>query len=72
MKHLAVAARYGSLARAESVILDAARRLWNVALPLAKTGAGRVIVFSALRSLLKEMTRGGVVEGGSVRAQVNW
>lgn len=70
MMHLATAARCGALAGSELVTLDAAKRLWKVALPLADTGAGRAIVLSPLSSLLKEMARGGVVDGGSVRTQV--
>lgn len=70
MKHLALAARCGTLARSELVTLDAAKRLWNVALSLGGTTAGRGILFPPLRAVLKEMAKCGVVEGGSVRAQV--
>lgn len=70
MKHLALAAKCGTLAGSEAVTLDAAKRLWNVALPLTETAAGRAIIFSPLKNVLKEMARGGVVNGGSVRAQV--
>lgn len=71
MKHLALAAKFGTLACSPAVTLDAAKRLWNVALPLADTAAGRAISFSSLRSVLMQMAKGGVIDGGSVRAQVN-
>lgn len=71
MKHFALAAKCGTLAQSEVVTLDVARRLWNVALPLAQTATGRGIMFSPLRGVSKEMAKGGVVNGGLVRAQVN-
>lgn len=70
MKHQALAAKYGALASSELLILDAAKRLWNVALSLSETAAGRTMVFSPLQSVLKEMAKGGTLGGGSVRAQV--
>lgn len=70
MKHLATAARYGALSNSEAVILDVAKRFWKVALPLADTSTGRAIVLSPLRSLLKEMAKREVVDGGSFRTQV--
>lgn len=71
MKHLALAAKFGTLAGSPAVTLDAAKRLWNAALPLADTAAGRAISFSSLRAVLMQMAKGGVVDGGSVRSQVN-
>lgn len=70
MKHLALAAKFGTLASSAAVTLDVAKRLWNAALPLAETAAGRAIAFSSLRAVLREMAKGGVVDGGAVRAQV--
>eukprot|EP00903_Cladosiphon_okamuranus_P014428 g13389.t1 len=70
MKHLALAAKFGTLACSPAVTLDAARRLWNVTLPLADTAAGRAISFSSLRAVLIQMAKGGVIDGGSVRAQL--
>lgn len=70
MKHQALAAKCGALASSELLTLDAAKRLWNIALPLSETAAGRTIVFSPLQSVLKDMAKRGVVEGGSLRAQV--
>lgn len=71
MKHLALAAKFGTLACSAAVTLDAAKRLWNVALPLADTAAGRAISFSSLRAVLLQMAKGGVIDGGSVRTQVD-
>ena len=71
MKHQALAARCSNLAGSEALALDAAKRMWNVALPLAETAAGRSIIFFPLRSVLREMAKGGVVEGGCFRAQVS-
>lgn len=70
MKHLALATKFGTLACSPAVSLDAAKRLWNVALPLADTAAGRAILFSSLRVVLMQMAKGGVIDGGPVRAQV--
>lgn len=70
MKHLVLAAKCGTFASSRSVTLDVAKRLWNVVLPLADTVAGRAMAFSPLRGVLKEMVKGGVVDGGSVRSQV--
>lgn len=70
MKHLAMAAKCGTLASSTPVTVDVAKRLWNVALPLAETAAGRATVFPSLRAVLREMAKGGVVDGGPVRAQV--
>lgn len=70
MKHLALAAKFATLASSSPVTLDVAKRLWNVALPLADTSAGRAIAFSALVAVLREMAKGGIIEGGAVRAQV--
>ena len=71
MKHLALATKFATLACSPAVTLDAAKRLWNVALPLADTAAGRAITFSSLRAVLAQMAKGGVNNGGAVRAQVN-
>lgn len=70
MKHLALAAKFATLASSSPVTLDVAKRLWNVALPLADTSAGRAIAFSALAAVLREMAKGGIIEGGAVRGQV--
>lgn len=70
MKHLVLAAKCGTFASSKPITLDAAKRLWNVALPLADTAAGRAMTFSPLRGVIKEMVKGGVVDGGSVRSQV--
>ncbi|CAB1101363.1 unnamed protein product [Ectocarpus sp. CCAP 1310/34] len=69
MKHLALAAKFATLASSSRVTLDVAKRLWNVALPLADTSAGRAIAFSALAAVLREMAKAGIIEGGAVRAQ---
>lgn len=53
-------------------MIDIAKRIWNVALPLTDTAAGRAIIFSSLRGVLKELAKAGVVDGGSVRAQVSY
>ncbi|CAM9765355.1 unnamed protein product, partial [Ectocarpus sp. 4 AP-2014] len=70
MKHLALAAKFATLASSSPVTLDVAKRLWNVALPLADTSAGRAIAFSALTAVLREMAKAGIIEGGAVRARL--
>ncbi|CAM9269015.1 unnamed protein product [Scytosiphon promiscuus] len=70
MRHLALSAKFGTLASSSVVTLDIAKRLWNVALPLADTAAGRAIARSPVRAVLREMAKGGILEGGAVRAQL--
>lgn len=70
MKHLALSAKFGKLALSSAVALDVAKRLWNVALPLADTAAGRAIARSPVRAVLREMAKGSILEGGAVRSQV--
>ena len=66
-----LAAKCGTFASSKPIALDVAKRLWNVSLPLADTAAGRAIVFYSLRSVLQELAKGSVHEGGLVRSQVN-
>lgn len=73
MKHLTLAARFGALARSKELILDSAKRLFNVTLPIADTVGGRMLAFKSLKSVIKEMAKVCSAHDGDgrVRAQVS-
>ncbi|CAM9449844.1 unnamed protein product, partial [Discosporangium mesarthrocarpum] len=57
-------------AGAPALALDASRRLWNVALPLGSTPAGRACAFPFIKQALEEIGKIGVTGGATFRAQM--
>ena len=70
LDHFELAARWGVKSRRRVLVMDAARHLWNTALPCVQSPLGRQLLFKPVQNTLKCLAEAQVEENPTLRVKL--